>query len=161
MPNFHDNAPQGYMGDWSRGAPLGRVSTLPETETAETLESSAQVMEAYANQAERRKEDRRPDGFKQSCWQQAAADYRNRAAEFRARIPAAKAMVAYAPKVTMQRIRLDSGGYDPAGAYWGIGSPLYWAATDDGQLDETFRASSRDAAKAHVRKTIPQARFYR
>lgn len=161
MPNYQDNAPQGYMGDWSRGAPLGRASHKPETETAEALEGSAQLMEAYANRAERRKEERPADGFKVSCWQAAAADFRNRAAEYRARIPAAKAMKAYAPKVTLQRVRLDSGGYDHCGAYWGIGQPLYWAATDDGQLDETFRAASRDAAKAHVRETIPAATFYR
>ncbi|MER8924302.1 hypothetical protein [Mesorhizobium sp. M0859] len=133
---------------------------MPETETAEALEGSAQLMEAYANRAERQKENRPADGWKVSCWQMAATDFRQKAAEYRARIPAAKAMVAYAPKVTLQRVRLDSGGYDHCGAYWGIGSPLYWAATDDGQLDETFRASSRDAAKAHVRESIPHATFY-
>lgn len=65
------------------------------------------------------------------------------------------------PKVTLQRVRLDSGGYDPTGAYFGRGSPLYWAATDDGALDITFRAADRDAAKAYVRDVMPGARFYR
>lgn len=65
------------------------------------------------------------------------------------------------PKVTLQRVRLDSSGYDSTGAYFGHGSPLYWAATDDGALDITFRAADRDAAKAHVRDVMPGARFYR
>lgn len=25
------------------------------------------------------------------------------------------------------RVRLDSGGYDSGGAYWGFANPLYWA----------------------------------
>ena len=160
LPNYETNAPQGYMGDWSRGAPMGRPSILPETETPEALEGSAQLMEAYAARAERLKENRPSDCFKPIYWQAAAADFREQAAAYRARIPAARAMATYQPKVTLQRIRLDSGGYDPQGAYWGVGQPLYWAATDDGQLDSTFRAYDRDAAKEHVRKTIPGARFY-
>ncbi len=169
MPNYETNAPQGYMGDWSRGAPLGRPSIEPETESADALEGTAQLMEAYAARAERMKE-KRPrhlsaaqggDSFKESHWQAAADDFRERAAAYRARIPAARTMATYRPKVTLQRVRLDSGGYDHCGAYWGVGQPLYWAATDDGQLDNTFRASDRDAAKAHVRQVIPGARFYR
>lgn len=167
-PSYADNAPQGYMGDWSRGAPMGRGSIEPETETADALEGTAQLMEAFAARAERLQRDRPShlsarqggDCFKVSAWQAAADDFREQAAAFRARIPAARAMVNYAPKVTLQRIRLDSGGYDPQGAYWGIGQPLYWAATDDRQLDNTFRAYDRAAAKTHVRKSIPGARFY-
>ncbi len=68
---------------------------------------------------------------------------------------------AQSPKVTLQRVHLDSGGYDPTGAYFGHGSPLYWAATEDGALDITFRAADRDAAKAHVRDVMPGARFCR
>lgn len=34
-------------------------------------------------------------------------------------------------KVRLFRVRLDSGGYDDGGAYWGIGQPLYCA--DDGE----------------------------
>ena len=29
------------------------------------------------------------------------------------------------PKIYRKRVRLDSGGYDMGGAYWGIGAPLY------------------------------------
>jgi hypothetical protein len=63
-------------------------------------------------------------------------------------------------KWTLQRVRLDRGGYDPGGAYWGIGQPLYWA--NDGADDAYFRARDRAAAKAYVRANFdPDARFYR
>jgi hypothetical protein len=62
-------------------------------------------------------------------------------------------------KWTLQRVRIDRGGYDSGGAYWGIGQPLFWA--NDGESDVYFRARNRAAAKAHVRATWdPQARFY-
>ncbi len=65
-------------------------------------------------------------------------------------------------KVSLQRIRLDRGGYDSGGAYWGIGQPLYWARVEGpAGFEMFFRASSRDAAKAIVRERYPHARFYR
>lgn len=64
-------------------------------------------------------------------------------------------------KVSLSRVRLNGGGYDAGGAYWGIGQPLYWAWTDDGRVDLWFRASDREAAKAHVWHRYPAAKFYR
>jgi len=64
-------------------------------------------------------------------------------------------------RVTLQRVRLNAGGYDQAGCYWGHGGPLYWAATDDGALDTTLRANSREEAKERVRAIVPGARFAR
>ena len=64
-------------------------------------------------------------------------------------------------KVSLQRIRLNSGGYDSGGAYWGLGRPLYWAGSDIGAVDIWFRASDRAAAKVHVRASFPNATFYR
>jgi hypothetical protein len=71
-------------------------------------------------------------------------------------------------KVSLQRVRLDSGGYDNAGAYWGIGKPLYWACgeapgdtADKLGFEMFFRAADRDAAKAMVKERYPEARFYR
>lgn len=48
--------------------------------------------------------------------------------------------------VRLFRVRLDSGGYDDGGAYWGIGPPsVYCARNPDGE--EMFtRARSRDEA---------------
>lgn len=38
---------------------------------------------------------------------------------------------AVVSKFYLQRVRINSGGYDSGGAYWGIGSPLYWASCPD------------------------------
>lgn len=47
--------------------------------------------------------------------------------------------------IRLFRVRLDSGGYDDGGAYWGIGQPLYCATCPDGGRRFT-RANSRAAA---------------
>lgn len=66
-------------------------------------------------------------------------------------------------KFSLQWVRLDSGGYDNGGAYWGIGQRLYWAAAVDettGQeVSEYYRGASRAAVKAIVRKHYPGATF--
>lgn len=64
-------------------------------------------------------------------------------------------------KVSLRRMRIDSGGYDAGGSYWGLGAPLYWAGDDDGIIDIWFRARDRDDAKAQVKARCPNARFYR
>lgn len=48
--------------------------------------------------------------------------------------------------VHLYRLRLDSGGYDSGGAYWGHGAPLYLAWADDDRLFQTVRAPTRAAA---------------
>jgi|SRR5436190_20049161 len=65
--------------------------------------------------------------------------------------------------LSLRRIRLDSGGYDPGGAYWGLGAPLYWAGNcgDGLDVDMFLRARNRDDAKAQIRADYPGARFYR
>jgi hypothetical protein len=65
------------------------------------------------------------------------------------------------PKISLQRVRINSGGYDSGGAYWGVGAPLWWAGSDGGEYSEWFRARDRQAAKDIVRHAIPGARFYR
>lgn len=64
------------------------------------------------------------------------------------------------PKFTLHRVRLNASGYDRSGCYWGLERPLYWA-TNDHDYDHYFRAADRDAAKRHIRKTHPSARFFR
>lgn len=92
-----------------------------------------------------------------------------------------------APKIHLAEIRLDSGGYDPGGAYWGFGGWLWEAWTDDGAFYMTgrvysgtderkeacerlraqgnewpgSRAIDRETAKQEIREVIPNARFYR
>lgn len=49
-------------------------------------------------------------------------------------------------KCHLQKIPLDSGGYDQGGAYWGLGEPLYCA--QDAEWAQLFlRATSREDAK--------------
>lgn len=67
-------------------------------------------------------------------------------------------------KLHLVRVRLDSGGYDRGGAYWGLGRPLYWATDTDADsytVDVFLRADNRAAAKAEVQRQIPGARFFR
>lgn len=44
--------------------------------------------------------------------------------------------------VSVFRVRLDRGGYDDGGAYWGIGQPLFCAQCDEGGR-QFVRAHSR------------------
>ena len=68
-------------------------------------------------------------------------------------------------RFSLQRVRLDHGGYDDGGAYWGAGAPLYrYAPTEarNGECPEGFlRAAVRAAAKAQILARYPAARFYR
>lgn len=64
-------------------------------------------------------------------------------------------------KVTLHRIRLNSRGYDVGGAYWGLGSPLFWACDESGALDTFFRAADRKAAKTYILDLFPAAKFNR
>jgi hypothetical protein len=55
------------------------------------------------------------------------------------------------PKIYLRKIRINNGGYDDSGQYWGIGAPLYMANSDEWDYPKYFRAYSRDDAKATVR----------
>ncbi len=59
-------------------------------------------------------------------------------------------------KLHLNRVRLDSGGYDPGGAYWGGGTPLYRVENDEGE-QRYLRARDREAAK----KEFPKAKWFR
>lgn len=52
--------------------------------------------------------------------------------------------------VRVFRVRLDSGGYDDGGAYWGLGKPLY-CATDGAGYRMFTRAETRMHAIAEFR----------
>jgi hypothetical protein len=66
-----------------------------------------------------------------------------------------------AHKFNLWRVRLDAGGYDAGGAYWGTGMPLYCAESVEGDVVTFFRAWDRDAAKTQVIENYPNARFFR
>lgn len=55
-------------------------------------------------------------------------------------------------RITVRRVRLDAGGYDGGGAYWGAGTKL-WMAMDDGAVwQKWFRSPDCDAAKIKARE---------
>lgn len=60
----------------------------------------------------------------------------------------------------LARVRLDSGGYDKGGAYWGRGQPLFCAWDDDGTA-AYLRAPDREGAKRDVLARNPAVSFYR
>lgn len=62
-------------------------------------------------------------------------------------------------KIMLSRERLNSGGYDSGGRYFGQGEPLFSFSNDSSS--GYVRASSRAAAKAKLRAKCPGARFFR
>lgn len=64
-------------------------------------------------------------------------------------------------KLTLRHVRIDSGGYDRNGTYFGHGNPLYWYADESGGIDAVLRADDREHAKESIRELYPNARFYR
>lgn len=56
------------------------------------------------------------------------------------------------PRIRAERVRLDRGGYDRHGRYWGVGEPLYYVYPwDDWGESEYVRAPSAKAARAKSR----------
>lgn len=161
MPDYADNAPQGYMGDWTRGAPLGRPTIAPDSRTEAQLLADFAYAAKRKSDALRLKENRPSDGWKARAWESAVASFDEEMCEIKELLKALKERAQATPKINLRRVRLDSGGYDPQGAYFGSGDPLYWAADQSGAYDRTFRATDREDAKAQVREDYPGARFYR
>ena len=64
-------------------------------------------------------------------------------------------------RIRLARVRLDRGGHDRFGVYWGRGTPLWSVRSDDGALESEIRAQSRAAAKKQMLAHYPNARFYR
>ena len=66
-----------------------------------------------------------------------------------------------ASKLHLRRVRINSGGYDSGGAYWGIGAPLFEAWDDEGNFRYFTRAADRVAAKSKLHAEHASARFFR
>ena len=66
-----------------------------------------------------------------------------------------------AKPMSLRKVRLDSGGYDSGGAYWGHGSTLWYYCDHSGSIDGYVRGRTRDDAKASVREAHANARFHR
>ncbi len=55
----------------------------------------------------------------------------------------------FAGRIRARRVRLDRGGYDPGGAYWGLGMPLYYVyGADDGEHYVRARSNAQAIAAA-------------
>jgi len=71
--------------------------------------------------------------------------------------------ISYGGKISLRKVRLDSGGYDAGGAYWGLrrrGEALYFYENEDGECGY-LDATSREDAKSQVLELVPDAIFYR
>jgi hypothetical protein len=65
----------------------------------------------------------------------------------------------YSGKLSLRRVRLDSGGYDVNGTYFGHGPPaLYWCANAENTIDFMLRAASRWQARRQVLQSYPNAK---
>jgi hypothetical protein len=49
--------------------------------------------------------------------------------------------IDWGKRLYLRRVPIDSGGYDPGGAYWGLGRPLY--ALGDGEGWRFYRGTCR------------------
>lgn len=65
---------------------------------------------------------------------------------------------SYSGRIYLRRVRLNSGGYDPNGTYFGAGEPLYWLSSDGGTIDRMLRAYSREHARTQVLALYPSAK---
>ncbi len=65
----------------------------------------------------------------------------------------------YSGTILLSRVRLNAGGYDQNGTYFGHGEPIYWYANAEGTIDGTCRAEDRECARAHVLRAYPHAKI--
>lgn len=66
--------------------------------------------------------------------------------------------VSPAGKLRIYRVPLDSGGYDPGGAYWGHGGPLYCV---EGEGTNTHTTEPQDDTFIHYFRAWDRAAAYR
>jgi hypothetical protein len=72
-------------------------------------------------------------------------------------------------RLHLRRVPLNDGScYDPGGAYWGSGTPLFCAygETETEQMEIYVRRNTREAAKAEIQErlkmaSVSPAKFYR
>lgn len=67
----------------------------------------------------------------------------------------------YKGRLFLWHIRLDVGGYDKNGTYFGSGKRLYWCANEEGTVDYMLRADDRANARVEVLRYYPKAKVRR
>jgi hypothetical protein len=73
----------------------------------------------------------------------------------------------FAGRLCLQRVRMSAcGAYDSNGTYFGHGNPIYWYASDCGEVDGTLRAApaydskiSRADARRQILELYPNAKI--
>lgn len=151
-----------------RGAPMGRRDSGDIAEQLERLRGDLRITESTLRDF--------AEGFEPGSYSggvftpnfptpesRAAhvAQLEEKAAGMRARIARLEQSPGQAQRFYLERVRLDSGGYDQGGAYWGCGDPLYRFESEDRFLNGFRRADDRDEAKELVLDAYPRALFFR
>lgn len=63
-------------------------------------------------------------------------------------------------RLYLRKVRLNSGGYDNGGAYWGGPDNLYHAFNDEVEIDLYVRGDTRGQAMSEVLAEVPNATFF-
>lgn len=64
-------------------------------------------------------------------------------------------------KFYLRRIRLNNGGYDALGCYWGVGAPLYhYEDFETAMISGEVRAHNRWVAMSKIAHMYPDATFF-
>lgn len=74
--------------------------------------------------------------------------------------PTIKGERTYAGRLYVRRIRLNDGGYDANGTYFGHGDPLWWVVSPDYTIDRVYREKNRLELVEQLAADYPWARFY-
>lgn len=186
---------RGYMGDPRRGASLGRADRDAANlakDAREDIERLTRTLQSFADgfepgwydtdpaTGESRFTPNFPTPESRAEW---VAGLEAKLANARERLETAeRASADPAPRFYLRRVRLDSGGYDSGGSYWGHGGALFEAFTADGCEFQVLRIwpddlraavledprivmlparkREREAAKHAVREAYPTARFF-
>lgn len=64
-------------------------------------------------------------------------------------------------KFYLNKVRINQGGYDCNGRYFGIGLPLYLFESVDYVISDYIRSPSREHAKNLIKQRCPNAIFFR
>lgn len=64
-------------------------------------------------------------------------------------------------EITLSHVQVDEQGYDINGTYFGIGAPLFWAASPNGTVDFVLRQQNWEDAALTVRRRYPNAALQR
>lgn len=61
-------------------------------------------------------------------------------------------------RLSIRKVRLNGGGYDSSGTYWGRGMPLYCVEDIDTGMRLFVRASDRATVVEQVRASFPECK---